>query len=168
MQERPFELTEELVREARVVVVDDDPLVTGSLCSFLSQEVGLEPVVFNESPRAAGYLRDHEIDLIISGFLMAGKDGIQLLAEVKHHYPEAARILLTGYGDKENAIRAINEVRVFKYLEKPWDNDQLRDVVLSGLERAMLMRRVGARIEELSRTHPDLVGLRDALVHTFA
>ena len=49
----PFELTDELIEEARVVVVDDDALVTSSLSSFLSLEVDIEPIIFNDSPKAA-------------------------------------------------------------------------------------------------------------------
>ncbi len=163
-----FELSEDQIEEARVVVVDDDPLVTSSLSSFLSLEMEIEPVIFNESPRAADYIRENEVDLVISDFLMPDMDGIQLLGAARDAWPEAPRILLTGYADKENAIKAINEVRVFQYIEKPWDNEQLRNIVLNGLERLMLMRLLAQKIEELSKTRKDLVGLRKALVRTFA
>jgi DNA-binding NtrC family response regulator len=163
-----FELSEEQIQEARVVVVDDDALVTSSLSSFLSLEVEIEPIIFNESPRAARYLAENEIDLIISDFLMPEMDGIQLLAEARRLQPEIPRVLLTGYADKENAIKAINEVRVFQYIEKPWDNEQLRRIVLNGLERLLLMRTLSTKIAELEKTRTDLAGLRKALVRTFA
>jgi DNA-binding NtrC family response regulator len=166
--ETTFELSEDQIREARVMVVDDDALVTSSLSSFLSLEVEIDPIIFNESPQAAAFLRENPIDLIISDFLMPEMDGIQLLAESLRLYPEVPRVLLTGYADKENAIKAINEVRVFQYIEKPWDNEQLRRVVLNGLERLVLMRTLADKIEELSKTRKDLTGLRKALVRTFA
>ena len=168
MDHQDFELSEEQIEGARVVVVDDDPLVTSSLSSFLSLEMEIDPIVFNESPRAAEYIQSNPIDMVISDFLMPAMDGIQLLNAAREVCPEAPRVLLTGYADKENAIKAINEVRVFQYIEKPWDNEQLRNIVLNGLERLMLMRLLTQKIDELSRTRQDLVGLKKALVRTFA
>jgi response regulator RpfG family c-di-GMP phosphodiesterase len=78
------------------------------------------------------------------------------------------RVLLTGYADKENAIKAINEVGVFQYLEKPWENEQLRQVVINGLTRLMLMRMLSDKMSELQDTRKDLAGLKKALVRAFA
>jgi len=166
--ELPFQLTGAQIAEAQVLVVDDDDLVTSSLSSFLSLEVEIDPVVFNDSTEAAEYLRGNPVDLIISDFLMPRMDGIQLLGEARRVKPEVPRVLLTGYADKENAIKAINDVQVFQYIEKPWDNEQLRRVVLAGLERLMLMRLLTEKIEELEKTRKDLSGLRNALVRAFA
>ena len=63
-----FQLDTTQIEQSRVVVVDDDSLVTRSLSSFLGLEMDIEPIVFNESPKAAAYLREHEADLIISDF----------------------------------------------------------------------------------------------------
>jgi len=164
----PFELTDEQVRQARVVVVDDDELVTRSLSSFLSLEMNIGATVFNESTRAAAYLSENEADLIISDFLMPEMDGIQLLAKVRDRQPEVPRILLTGYADKENAIKAINDARVFQYLEKPWENEQLKRVVINGLERVSLLRLLSSKVEELATTKGDLSRLRRALMRAFA
>lgn len=163
-----FELSNEQIEQSRLVVVDDDTLVTRSLSSFLGLEMDIEPVVFNESPKAAAYIKDNPVDLVISDFLMPDMDGIQLLAEVRRLQPEVPRVLLTGYADKENAIKAINEVRVFQYLEKPWDNEQLRRVVLNALERLLLLRLLTRQVENLAQTQGDLDKLRKALVRAFA
>jgi len=163
-----LELGDKAIEDCRVVVVDDDTLVTRSLSSFLGLEMDIEPIVFNESPKAAAYLKDNEADLIISDFLMPEMDGIQLLSEARRLQPEVPRILLTGYADKENAIKAINDVRVFQYLEKPWDNEQLRRVIVNGLERLMLLRLLTRKVEELAETQSDLEKLRRSLVRAFA
>ena len=55
---------------------------------------------------------------------------------MKELQPEASRVLLTGHADKQSAIQAINQVALFQYLEKPWDNAQLLLVIQSGVERA--------------------------------
>ena len=163
-----FDLTNEQIADARLVLVDDDALVTSSLSSFLGLELEIDPVVFNKSTDAAQYLHDNEVDLIISDFLMPDMDGIQLLSKAREAQPNVPRILLTGYADKENAIKAINEVRVFQYVEKPWQNEWLRNVVINALERRVLVKTLTERLEELMQTRQDLSGLRNALVRTFA
>ena len=99
---------------------------------------------------------------------MPEMDGIQLLREVRRLRPEVPRVLLTGYADKENAIKAINEVQVFQYIEKPWENEQLHRIVIAGLERLLLLRLLTEKVDELAQTRQDLSGLRKALVRTFA
>lgn len=123
MSEDKYTLSEDDLAQARIVVVDDDPLVTSSLKNFLSLDMDVEPLTFNDSREARSYIEGHEIDLVISDFLMPELDGIQLLAAARRAQPEVPRVLLTGYADKENAIKAINEVQLFQYVEKPWDND---------------------------------------------
>jgi CheY-like chemotaxis protein len=63
--------------------------------------------------------------------------------------PLATRILLTGYADKQNAIRAINEAGLYYYLEKPWDNDHLKMVIRNGIERSALFTELDARCRAL-------------------
>ena len=137
-------LTEDQLAAAKIVVVDDDSLVTSSLSSFLSLELDVEPMTFNDSTEALSFLqdKDNEPDLIISDFLMPDLDGIQLLSAARQLHPEVPRVLLTGYADKENAIKAINDVQLFQYIEKPWENDRLRRVVEFALERIVLLRRL--------------------------
>ncbi len=62
------------------------------------------------------------------GFLDAQDERDRALKEIKLLQPAAIRLLLTGYADKENAIKAINEVGLYHYLEKPWDNDALLNI----------------------------------------
>ena len=150
------------------MVVDDDPLVTTSLRNFLSLELDIDPLTYNDSREALSYIEANQVDLIISDFLMPELDGIQLLAGARRAQPEVPRVLLTGYADKENAIKAINEVQLFQYVEKPWDNSQLRHIVIAGLERQNLLRLLTSKMDELSTTRRDLEGLRKALVRAFA
>ncbi|MBD3380911.1 MAG: SpoIIE family protein phosphatase [candidate division Zixibacteria bacterium] len=134
---------------ARIVIVDDEPLVLDSLGSFLELETDHELVRFESPLEALNYIKRLPIDLIISDFLMPEMNGLELLAQVKHHQPETPRILLTGYADKENAIRAINEVGLFQYIEKPWDNDQVLLAIRSALETRSLRQSLREKIDEL-------------------
>ena len=163
-----FELTEDRLAEARIVVVDDEELITNTLRNFLFVELEVDPVTFNKPKEAAAYLAENEVDLIISDFLMPEMDGIQLLSSARTSQPHAPRVLLTGYADKENAIKAINEVQLYQYVEKPWDNAQLKNIIKNGLERRFLITFLTGYVEKLASTKKDLQKLRKGLVRAFA
>ena len=150
------------------MLVDDEPLVTTALSNLLFLELDIEAISFNDPRKALDFLGSDRVEVIISDFLMPGVDGIELLRAARSAQPEVPRILLTGYADKENAIKAINEVQLFQYVEKPWDNAQLMNVVRAGLERQHLIRTLYTTIEQLEKTERDLSPLRKGLVRAFA
>jgi DNA-binding NtrC family response regulator len=160
-------IDEERLAEARVLLVDDDQLVTSSLSSFFCLEMDFEPTVFNDAREALNYLAENRPDLIISDFFMPEVDGIQLLQQARKLYPEVPRVLLTGYADKENAIKAINDVQLYRYIEKPWENDLLRAVVANGVARIYLLRALLDKLEVLAETSDEMASLRRSLVSVF-
>jgi DNA-binding NtrC family response regulator len=166
--ELSFDLTLEQIARSRILIVDDEPLITTSLKNFLFMAMDVEAITFNDPREAARYVDAEAIDLIISDFLMPEMDGIQLLSVARAAQPEVPRILLTGYADKENAIKAINEVQLFQYVEKPWDNHALKNIIRLGLERQHLVRSLVATVEQLAKTEQDLARLRKGLVRAFA
>lgn len=96
------------------------------------------------------------------------EDFIDLLAEVRKIKPDVTRIILTGYADKENAIKAINEVGLFQYVEKPWDNDQLLIIIRNGLDKHFLLRNLREKITEINKAYADLQGIQQDILKTFA
>jgi serine phosphatase RsbU (regulator of sigma subunit) len=78
-------------------------------------------------------------------------NGIEFLKQVRRLQPEAVRLLLTGYADKENAIRAINEVGLYHYIEKPWDNQAMLNIIRNGLEEKGLRRQLSDKVRELDK-----------------
>lgn len=124
-------------------------MVVTSLRTLLAMET-THQVLAHTSPKAAlETLRRNPIDLVISDFLMPEMDGLAFLREARALYPAACLIILTGYADKESAIRAINEVGLFQYLEKPWNNDDLLHVVESGLNQKLLIHRLQEYAREM-------------------
>ncbi|NIP57644.1 MAG: response regulator, partial [Gemmatimonadetes bacterium] len=125
----------------RVMVVDDEEMVVTSLESFLTLETSYEVLAYTSPERALDKLDEVSVHVVVADFMMPVMDGIAFLKRVREKNPEATRLLLTGYADKENAIRAINEAGLYYYLEKPWDNEHLkvdpqRDRALHALQRA--------------------------------
>jgi DNA-binding NtrC family response regulator len=108
-------------------------------------ESKLEPVPFNAPQEALDYLGRHTVDAILTDFIMPEMNGLDLLARAKEVQPTTTRVLLTGYADKDSAIRAINDVGLFQYLEKPWDNDFVLMVLRNAVERSQLLRQIRDR-----------------------
>lgn len=137
----------------KILILDDDKLVTSSLKSLLTLEGFSDVAFFNDPNEALEYLKSNERDVIISDFMMPQMNGLEFLSCAKKLYPDSSMILLTGYADKENAIKAINEVGLYKYIEKPWDNDELIINIKNAYERAHLVDK----LKEYSLHLEDLV-----------
>ena len=115
-----------------MMIVDDEEMVTKTLTAYLALETDYQVVSFTSPQEALKSLKQKPVDIVISDFLMPDMDGIQFFDEVKKLYPDVTRILLTGYADKENAIKAINQVGIYQYIKKLWDNEGLKLVVRNG------------------------------------
>ena len=150
-----------------VVVVDDEEIVLSSINSFLNLETDYKVIVFTSAKDALDYIKDSDIDLVISDYLMPEMDGITFLAHVRAIKPEVPRIILTGYADKENAIKAINEVGLFHYIEKPWDNNDLLIIIRNGLEKQKLIKKLQAKINEINQAYEELDNLHREIVKAF-
>jgi PAS domain S-box-containing protein len=135
----------------KILILDDDKLVTSSLKSLLTIEGFSDVALFNNPKEALSYLKQNERDVIISDFMMEEMNGLEFLSEAKKIYPNSSMILLTGYADKENAIRAINEVGLYRYIEKPWDNDELIINIKNAYERANLINKLEKTNAELKK-----------------
>jgi DNA-binding NtrC family response regulator len=140
-------------RPASVLLVDDENMVISSIRAYLNLETDYDIHGFTTPEEAVKHMEEQTVDVVVSDFLMPRMTGLQLLAEAKRLQPEAARILLTGHADKQSAIRAINEVALYQFLEKPWDNAQLLLVIRSGLERTHLYRELARLVSELDSAH---------------
>ena len=88
---------------------------------------------------ASEILEEEPISLIITDVRMPQGSGIELLREAKRAYPDVQVIILTGYGELDSAMKAV-EYGAFAYLEKPFDNDALTDLVSSALEHHEIER----------------------------
>ena len=152
---------------ATVMIVDDEEMVVRSLQSFLGLETPYEVATFVSPQAALDALEVTQVQVVVADFMMPEMDGITFLKKAREIQPEATRILLTGYADKENAIRAINDVGLYYYLEKPWDNDHLKLVIRNGVERSTLFNELSSRVEALENANKELQGFRKRLVKAF-
>ncbi len=144
------------MKDGMIVVVDDEKIVTSAFKTLLMVEGYTNAHFFNNPVEALEFLKDNQPDLVISDFLMPQMNGLEFLIKVKELYPEVSKIILTGYADKENAINAINDAGIYKYLEKPWNNDDLLINIRNGIERSYLISELQKNITELNKAKKEL------------
>ena len=114
-------------KSGRILLVDDEPGVLQALkrLFFRLYDVSLA----NSGQEAVDLLETEKFDIIISDMRMPGMSGAELLKHCFENYPDMVRVLLTGYSDLDSAIKAVNEGNIYRYISKPWDNDQLREMM---------------------------------------
>ena len=151
-----------------ILLVDDEEMVVTSIKSFLTLETDYDVVSFTSPKEALTYVKGNRVDLVISDYLMPDIDGIQFLSEIKELQPEATRVLLTGYADKENAIKAINDVGLYQYIEKPWENEDLKLIIRNGLEKRILLEKLEDKIDEVNKAHSELLNVQKEILKAFA
>ena len=150
-----------------IMLVDDEEMVLTSLSSFLMLETDYDVVTFTSGHQALQHLEGHTIDVVVSDFLMPEMDGLAFLSQVRDLRPEIPRIILTGYADKENAIKAINEIGLYQYIEKPWNNDDLQLVLRNAVEKQELVRRLSGKIDQINSAFSELENIQQDILKAF-
>ena len=110
-------------RRHTILIVDDEVDVLESLRHLFHRQYRV--LTATGAVEALGLLDRNEVHLILSDQRMPGMTGDAFLGEARRRYPEAIRMLFTGYADIQAIIEAVNQGNVFRYVSKPWDPDQL-------------------------------------------
>jgi DNA-binding NtrC family response regulator len=152
---------------ASILLVDDEPMVVTSITAFLELDDQFDVFGFTDPTEALRFAQAHRVDVVICDYRMPVLNGLQLLRQIREGQPEASRILLTSHADVRSAIDAINQVGLFQYLEKPWDNEQLLLVIQSGVERSRLLRQLRERVGELDSAHNVIKSAQNRLIRAF-
>lgn len=154
---------------SKILLIDDEPMITTTLSTLIEMMLDYEVITYN-SPKAlieSGILESEKIDLVISDFIMPYMNGLDLLSVIKEKQPNIVPILLTGYSDKESAIKSINELGLYYYLEKPWDNNELIKVIQNGIEKAKLEKELGQKLVVIEKKNQEISRLYDLLRRDF-
>ena len=109
----------------KVLFVDDDTLILSAVKRSLARE-GFEVHTTVEPLDAVKLIAAHQIDVVVSDYMMPGMTGVELLSLVRRLQPKVTRIMMTGQADRDATIRAINEGAVSRYVEKPWEDAMLK------------------------------------------
>ena len=121
----------------RILIVDDDTLIVGSLSEFLRLE-GYTVDTAPDGATAVEALAANRYALVITDVNMPRTNGLELLRAIKQRYPDIVVIVITGYGTIENAVEAV-KMGAFEYLTKPIIDDEIRVVVQKALKQQKLI-----------------------------
>lgn len=135
-------------KKPKLLVVDDEPDNLDLLYRTFRREY--QVLRAESGPKALEILeQEGNVAVIISDQRMPMMSGTEFLSLTATKYPDTIRIILTGYTDVEDLVEAINAGRVFKYVTKPWDDQELKAVVKQAVDTHNVLR---ARTQELART----------------
>ncbi|HHX19455.1 MAG TPA: response regulator [Clostridiaceae bacterium] len=113
----------------RYVVVDDEPKIRQGLAAFIANRDDCEDVTsFSTASVAYEYLSKHPVDVLITDIRMPGLSGLELIEQLREHYPDLDIIIISGYGEFDYAQKAL-ELGVRQYLTKPTDLIKLTSVL---------------------------------------
>ena len=142
----------------RILIVDDEMNVLRALSRSLRKEP-YEVITATSANIALDYFSEKPFDLVISDYMMPKYNGIEFLSRIHEDYPDTIRIILTGYADMDAAIKAINEGGVYRFLTKPWNDEDLKITIRLALEHLALLRENRRLANELKQKNQVLQAL---------
>lgn len=159
---------------ATLLCVDDEANILSAL-KRLFRPHGYRVLTAPGGEEGLKLLGETTVDLVISDMRMPEMDGAHFLEQVRQRWPDTMRILLTGYSDVTSAIAAVNRSHVYRYISKPWLDDDVLLVVQQALdlkdltrEKARLVeltRKQNLELEKLNAGLEDVVAQRTAALH---
>ncbi|MEI6143544.1 MAG: hybrid sensor histidine kinase/response regulator [Mariniphaga sp.] len=124
-------------KDHNLLIIDDEVEITKSLMRQFRRKYN----VFSTIDPSEGFniMEKENIQVVLSDQRMPGMTGIDFFMKIKNKYPDALKLILTGYTDIEAVIGAINEGQVFRYVKKPWIPDELESIVKEAFEKYELI-----------------------------
>jgi response regulator RpfG family c-di-GMP phosphodiesterase len=146
----------ESLEKTLILCVDDERNVLRSLERIFIDD-GFDIVTATSAEEGLRILENNgPFQVVISDYRMPAMDGVEFLTEVYRRWPDTVRIVLSGYADTASIVSAINEGHIYKFIPKPWNDDELRVTVANALERHALQKRNRELMAELSRSNDEL------------
>ncbi|MFC1751446.1 ATPase, T2SS/T4P/T4SS family, partial [Pseudomonadota bacterium] len=124
----------------KILIVDDETGVLNALRRVFRQE-NYTIYTASDAEEALQVLQQQTCHLMISDFMMPRMNGVELIRKVKQLHPQTMRIMLTGHADTEAVMGAIKDGAVYKFILKPWNDDDLRVTVALALEQYELLKK---------------------------
>lgn len=118
----------------KIAFIDDEARILRSLKMHFRQSHDV--FTTTDPDELINYIKANDVKVVISDQRMPDKQGTQVLREVKEISPKTIRILLTGYADLNAVVESVNEGEIYRYITKPWQNEELKKVVNKATEIA--------------------------------
>lgn len=133
-------------QKAKLLFVDDEVRIVNLLNMMF--RTSYEVFTATSGHDALEILKAHRIDVLVSDQRMPQMTGVELLQKSREISPDTMRILLTGYSDLAAIIGAVNEGEVYRFINKPWDQNEIKTVIAEAAEIAMGIVRNAPAIEQ--------------------
>jgi len=111
--------------EQSLLIVDDEDNIVAAIKRLLRRD-GYRIFTASSGEEGLGLLDQYHVGVVISDQRMPFMSGVEFLSEVKKRYPDTVRIMLSGYTELNTVTDLVNKGEIYKYLTKPWDDNQLR------------------------------------------
>jgi putative two-component system response regulator len=145
---------------AEILFVDDSRFAL-QLSIDLFQSKGIKILTAIDAAEALELFKLHEIAVVVSDNHMPGMSGLELLSELRTVSPDTVKVLISAYVDLPTALAAINNSEVFRYLLKPWKDEEILEVVQEGLRRYRLVHTIRREDESVLRSLAQTIELKD-------
>lgn len=122
------------MQKPKIAFIDDEPRILRSLKMHFRQSHDV--FITTDASELMKYVSEHDVQVVISDQRMPDKQGTEVLRDIKAASPNTLRILLTGYADLNAVIDSVNEGEIYRYITKPWQNDELKQIVNKATEIA--------------------------------
>ena len=139
----------------RLMIVDDEEgilqalrrLLRSTPCAYGKLRYELEVEAFSSPRTALARLREGgaAFDLFLSDYRMPEMDGLEFLRQATLLQPDAARLILSGQADREAIDRAFAEIRIYRFIDKPWNDSVLASAIAEALNHRDLLREARPR-----------------------
>jgi EAL domain-containing protein (putative c-di-GMP-specific phosphodiesterase class I)/FixJ family two-component response regulator len=167
-----FTLPKHLLRMTKVsqtlLLVDDEPNILAALKRLFRQD-GYKILTADSGAAGLEVLKENQVDVIMSDQRMPSMTGVEFLRHAKEKYPDTMRLVLSGYTELQSITDAINEGAIYKFLTKPWDDQQIRDQISDAFTQKQMSdenRKLGLKIQtanqELASANRQLAEILDS------
>lgn len=131
-----------------VLFVDDEQSIRSALERIYLERDDVRCLFAASGPEGLEVMEKEDVWVVVSDYLMPGMRGIEFLSKVKARWPRSIRIMMTAYADLSIAIDAINKSEAYRFVTKPWNNQELMETVDEALMRYQLVHSLGTTEDE--------------------
>ena len=145
-----------------VLCVDDEENILHSLKRLLRKE-GYRLLTATRGTEGLEILKEHDVHVVVSDQRMPEMSGTEFLAKVKEKHPDIIRIVLTGYTEVDSITASINKGHIYKFILKPWNDQNLKLEIKQGLEQYALVQSNKRLHEEVLQRNEELKSINENL-----
>ena len=145
-----------------LLILDDEPNVIKAIKRLLF-DTDYKIYTASTSKDAMQIFDEHEIQLVISDYRMPEMNGVEFLSRIKKLYPNTVRMILSGYADVQAVVEAINDGQVYKFIAKPWNDQELLTTIMRAFEQYKLKQENEKLYAELENRNKELQEAAESL-----